>query len=383
MDVDAVLARGRRWPWSTSSPTPTCRARATPSAGRTSRSCWTRASTCCPRSTCSTCRASTTSSSGSPASPAGDRAGRGRPPRRTARAGRHHAGGAAAAARPRQRLPGRAHRRRARQLLPARQPHRAARAGAALGGRPGRRRAAALPRRAERSPTRGRRANASSSPSPAAPESETLIRRGSRIATRAGAELQVVHILRGDGLPGCGRPRWSAAGLAEEVGATFHTVVGDDVPTALLDFARGVNATQLVIGTSRRSRWRGCSTRASAPGSVQQSGSIDVHMVTHSEAGGRLRGRARREPARVLAAGRGVGARCRAAGAGHRRRRLLPGRLDFATDVISYVGHGGRGAGRRPRAGAGRGRAVGAGLLNFFFTPPLYTLTVAHAGRTS
>jgi len=36
------------------------------------------------------------------------------------------------------------------------------------------------------------------------PESETLIRRASRIATRAGAELQVVHILRGDGLSGLG-----------------------------------------------------------------------------------------------------------------------------------------------------------------------------------
>src|SRR4051794_11114692 len=33
-------------------------------------------------------------------------------------------------------------------------------------------------------------------------ESETLIRRASRIATRAGAELMVLHILRGDGLAG-------------------------------------------------------------------------------------------------------------------------------------------------------------------------------------
>ena len=35
----------------------------------------------------------------------------------------------------------------------------------------------------------------------------------------------------------------------------MHTVVGDDVPTALLDFAREMNATQLVLGTSRRSKW--------------------------------------------------------------------------------------------------------------------------------
>lgn len=38
MDVDAVLERAPRSPSSTNSPTPTCPAPATPSAGRTSRS---------------------------------------------------------------------------------------------------------------------------------------------------------------------------------------------------------------------------------------------------------------------------------------------------------------------------------------------------------
>src|SRR3569833_2323744 len=79
-------------------------------------------------------------------------------------------------------------------------------------------------------------------------ESETLIRRASRLATRAGAELQVLHILRGDGLSGIGPTAIARCRtLAEEVGATFHTVVGDDVPAALLAFDRGVNATQHLI----------------------------------------------------------------------------------------------------------------------------------------
>ena len=89
----------------------------------------------------------------------------------------------------------------------------------------------------------------------AGPESETLIRRARRIANRAGAELMVVHVLRGDGLAGA--PADAVARyrkLTEDVGATYHTVVGEDVAGALLDFARGVNATQLVLGTSRRSR---------------------------------------------------------------------------------------------------------------------------------
>jgi two-component system sensor histidine kinase KdpD len=60
-------------------------------------------------------------------------------------------------------------------------------------------------------------------------------------------------------------------------------VVGDDVPTALLDFAREINATQLVIGSSRRSRWARIFEEGIAPAIVQQSGKIDVHIVTHEE----------------------------------------------------------------------------------------------------
>src|SRR5207248_467419 len=124
------------------------------------------------------------------------------------------------------------------------------------------------------------------------PESETLIRRARRIAARAGADLLVLHVLRGDGLTGVG-PQGVAKlrGLAESVGASFHTVVGDDVPAALLDFARGVNATQLVLGTSRRSRWARVFNEGIGATVVQDSGPIDVHMVTHAEAGrsGRIR----------------------------------------------------------------------------------------------
>ncbi|WP_199430359.1 sensor histidine kinase [Qaidamihabitans albus] len=129
------------------------------------------------------------------------------------------------------------------------------------------------------------------------PESETLIRRARRIATRSGAELLVLHVLRGDGRAGFGpAPAGGYRELAEGVGATFHTVVGDDVPTALLDFARGVNATQLVLGTSRRSRLARLFDEGIGATVVQRSGPIDVHMVTHEEAGGRLRAKLGRGP---------------------------------------------------------------------------------------
>ena len=117
------------------------------------------------------------------------------------------------------------------------------------------------------------------------PESETLIRRARRIALRAGAELLVVHVMRGDGLTGAS-PEVVAKcrKIAEDLGATFHSVVGDDVPTALLEFARGVNATQLVLGTSRRSRLARAFDEGIGSAVVQASGPIDVHMVTHDEA---------------------------------------------------------------------------------------------------
>ncbi len=116
------------------------------------------------------------------------------------------------------------------------------------------------------------------------PESETLVRRASRIASKSSAELMVVHVVRGDGLAGVSAPQMGRVReLANRMGATVHTVVGDDVPATLLDFARQHNATQLVIGTSRRSRWSRILDEGVGAAIVQESGTIDVHMVTHDE----------------------------------------------------------------------------------------------------
>jgi two-component system sensor histidine kinase KdpD len=116
------------------------------------------------------------------------------------------------------------------------------------------------------------------------PESETLVRRASRIASKSSAELMVVHVIRGDGLAGLSETRMTKVReLASSLDASVHTVVGDDTPTALLDFAREMNATQLVIGTSRRSRWARIFEEGMGQQIVEQSGRIDVHLVTHEE----------------------------------------------------------------------------------------------------
>ncbi|GAB4584379.1 ATP-binding protein [Nocardia sp. IFM 10818] len=116
------------------------------------------------------------------------------------------------------------------------------------------------------------------------PESETIVRRASRIAAKSSAELVLVHVVRGDGLAGVSTQRLNRLrDLATSLDASLHTVTGDDVPTTLLDFARQANATQLVLGTSRRSRWARMLDEGIGATVVQESGKIDVHMVTHEE----------------------------------------------------------------------------------------------------
>jgi two-component system, OmpR family, sensor histidine kinase KdpD len=122
------------------------------------------------------------------------------------------------------------------------------------------------------------------------PEGDTLIRRAARIAARsAGGDLLAVHVTRSDGLTGANPASLSRQRqLVEALGGTYHQVVGDDISDALLAFARAENATQLVLGASRRP-W--LLALLSGPGigarTIRDSGPIDVHIVTHPHAGGR------------------------------------------------------------------------------------------------
>ena len=111
---------------------------------------------------------------------------------------------------------------------------------------------------------------------------DALLRRGARIAARsAGGELLAVHVTsprrsRSASTEALTRQR----ALVEKLGGTYHQVVGDDIAGALVEFAKGSNATQLVIGIGRRTRLaavlRGPGTGASV---IRQSGDIDVHIV--------------------------------------------------------------------------------------------------------
>jgi two-component system sensor histidine kinase KdpD len=216
------------------------------------------------------------------------------------------------------------------------------------------------------------------------PEGVTLIRRAARIAARSsGGDLLAVHVTRSDGLTGADPAALAAQRrLAESLGGSYHQVVGDNIPEALLTFARAENATQLVLGASRRS-W--LSAMLTGPGigarTIRGSGDIDVHIVTHSRMG----------------RGRGLP---RSRGGLPLRRQLvgyllaavlaplvtlglvaLRGQLNLTSDVLIFlvavivvalVG------GFVPALLAA---VAGSLLLNYYFTPPIHKWTIAEANN--
>jgi two-component system sensor histidine kinase KdpD len=211
------------------------------------------------------------------------------------------------------------------------------------------------------------------------PEGEALIRRGVRIAQRAsGGELLALHVSRSDGLTGAGPDMLARLrALVEQLGGTFHSVVGNDVAQAVLDFARGVNASQIVIGASRRGRLAALLTLGVGAEVVRNSGDIDVHIVTHPHATYRFRRISRNTS---LPVGRLIAGWLLAVLAppaltvgltGVRADVGLPAELMLylaLTVVVSLVG------GLWPALIS----ALACGVLaNYFFTPPLHTLTVS------
>ncbi|MEV0238017.1 DUF4118 domain-containing protein [Nonomuraea sp. NPDC050786] len=212
------------------------------------------------------------------------------------------------------------------------------------------------------------------------PEGDTLVRRAARIAARTkGADLLAVHVTSSDGLAG-GDPANLARQrtLVESMGGSYHQVVGDDIPRALLDFARGVNATQLVLGASRRGRFAQIFSRGVGVETTALSGSIDVHLVTHEEVK-----KGRRRPDRSRAAldrkRRIIGWAVAVAGLPLLTAALLPFRdvLSLPSEILLFlclvVGVALVG-GTWPAFTAAVG---GSMLINWYFTPPVGHVTIA------
>ncbi|SKB69847.1 two-component system, OmpR family, sensor histidine kinase KdpD [Arthrobacter sp. 49Tsu3.1M3] len=119
------------------------------------------------------------------------------------------------------------------------------------------------------------------------PEGEALIRRGARILTRvSGGDLLAVHVRAAKRVASeSPQALEQQRRLAQDLGGSYHIVAGEDPAAALLDFARSVNATQIVVGISRHKNLAGLPGRVLGGGVgtrvVRGSGDIDVHMVSH------------------------------------------------------------------------------------------------------
>ncbi|MFF2126228.1 ATP-binding protein [Streptomyces olivochromogenes] len=211
------------------------------------------------------------------------------------------------------------------------------------------------------------------------PEGRTLIRRAARLAEKgAGGEVMAVYIARSDGLTSASPKELAVQRtLVEDLGGTFHHVVGDDIPVALLDFARGVNATQIVLGSSRRKTWQYVFGPGVGATVARESGpDLDVHIVTHDE----------------VAKGRGLPV---ARGARLGRSRIIWGwlvgvggpvvlavllntiDLGLANDMLLFLTVTVAAALLGGLFPALASAAFGSLLLNYYYTPPLHRLTIA------
>ncbi|MFC8277401.1 ATP-binding protein [Streptomyces sp. NPDC057271] len=213
------------------------------------------------------------------------------------------------------------------------------------------------------------------------PEGRTLIRRAARLAEKgAGGEVLAVYIARSDGLTAASPKELAVQRtLVEDLGGTFHHVIGDDIPSGLLEFARGVNATQIVLGSSRRKTWQYVFGPGVGQTVARESGpDLDVHIVTHEE----------------VAKGRGLPV---ARGARLGRSRIIWGwlvgvggpalltvllthvdaDLGLANDMLLFLALTVASALLGGLLPALASAAFGSFLLNWFFTPPLHKVTIA------
>ncbi|WP_314250726.1 sensor histidine kinase KdpD [Streptomyces sp. DSM 40907] len=213
------------------------------------------------------------------------------------------------------------------------------------------------------------------------PEGRQLIRRAARLAEKgAGGEVLAVYIARSDGLTSASPKELAVQRtLVEDLGGTFHHVIGDDIPDALLEFARGVNATQIVLGVSRRRPWQYIFGPGVSATVARESGpDLDVHIVTHDAA----------------AKGRGLPV-ARGARLGRSRiiwgwlvgiagpviltvmlRTVVPD-LGLTNDMLLFLTLTVAAALLGGLLPALASAAFGSLLLNYFFTPPLHLWTIA------
>ncbi len=182
--------------------------------------------------------------------------------------------------------------------------------------------------------------------------------------------------------PDRGRRVAEAIKLAEQLGASTLVLTGDDLPGAVLDFARRNNVTQIVLGKSKAQRLRRLAGRDLALALLDRSGGAALHFVTEGApsptaaadaaapspwrkpSGGRLKDYA-------IAGGAVAVATLCSAGLDH-----ISASANLAMIYLASVLIAGLFSGLRPALAAA---AASIGLYNFLFLEPRLTFTIGHA----
>jgi two-component system sensor histidine kinase KdpD len=117
-----------------------------------------------------------------------------------------------------------------------------------------------------------------------APGNASVVRRAGRIAARTKGDLIALHVVGGDA-----EAKNTNTGELEElvraVGGTWHTIESDNVAKAIFAYAIDQQITQIVLGTSRLTRWQSM-TRGSVIQQILRMASendIDVHVIARRD----------------------------------------------------------------------------------------------------
>lgn len=233
------------------------------------------------------------------------------------------------------------------------------------------------------------------------PRCRIVIRRAARIALRSGADLLAVHVKP----PHTHRninQQYLAQNrtLVSDLGGSFHTVTSDDVPKALLEFARAKRATQIVVGTNTRMALSGILKPRLVSELIRQSKEADVHIVCDGFVGPEQEGAvvSARGSGEYFYRGRPILRSLRRTSAS-RQRELVTGAVSIlGLGLLTLILHSVREhvssasqlmlfLGVVVVATAAGGLSVGVVsmvtatlLLNWFFTAPYYSFSVRNSG---
>jgi two-component system sensor histidine kinase KdpD len=166
--------------------------------------------------------------------------------------------------------------------------------------------------------------------------------------------------------------------LAEQLGAETAVVTSDQIAVALLDYARSVNATMLVLGAPTRRSWRERLFGSLLDAVIRRADGLEVHVIASEAQAGVARPVAAgpKQRRRELLHPLDVGLACLTAATATAVGWALRPHISESDVIMLYVAAV-TVAAFRVRLAAGLVSALFSALaFNFFFTEPLFTFLV-------